>query len=145
MKILTPRNNKDYYDYLTGIYGIDEKVVYDRRQYTILARLDSPFFSYSRMEKDAPKKEIRSWKWSGRRGKWVTEAVADEQYCMLEVGLKWYFFKVERYLDDSLSVHLDWKIEKTKSITRHQRIGVSPMTFLRRMRLIGGGQMRTWI
>ena len=81
----------------------------------------------------------------GRRGKWVTEAVADEQYCMLEVGLKWYFFKVERYLDDSLSVHLDWKIEKTKSITRHQRVGVSPMTFLRRMRLIGGGQMRTWI
>lgn len=131
MKILTPRNNKDYYDYLTGIYGIDEKVVYDRRQFTILARLDSPFFSHSRMEKDAPKKEIRSWKWSGRRGKWVTEAVADETYCMLEVGLKWYFFKVERYLDDSLSVHLDWKIEKTKSITRYQRVGVRPMTFFK--------------
>lgn len=57
MKILTPRNNKDYYDYLTGIYGIDEKVVYDRRQFTTLARLDSPFFSYSRVEKDAPKKK----------------------------------------------------------------------------------------
>ncbi len=25
MKILTPRKNKDYYDYLSGIYGIDEK------------------------------------------------------------------------------------------------------------------------
>ena len=26
MKILTPRNNKDYYDYLAGIYGMDEKL-----------------------------------------------------------------------------------------------------------------------
>ena len=45
MKILTPRNNKDYYDYLTGIYGIDEKVVFDRRRFTIISRLDLPIFS----------------------------------------------------------------------------------------------------
>ena len=34
MKILSPRNNKDYYDYLTGIYGMDEKAVFDRRKKT---------------------------------------------------------------------------------------------------------------
>lgn len=64
MKILTPRNNKDYYDYLTGIYGIDDKIVYDRRQFSILARLDSMFFNFSRREKDSPKKEDRSWEWA---------------------------------------------------------------------------------
>ena len=42
MKILTPRNNKDYYDYLTGIYGIDEKVVYDRRH--IIGKTKSTFY-----------------------------------------------------------------------------------------------------
>lgn len=131
MKILTPRNHKDYYDYLTGIYGIDEKIVYDRRQFTILARLDSPFFNLDRMEKDAPKKEIRSWERTGRRHGWVTKSVGNEMYCMLEAGLKWYFFKAERYLDDSSAVHIDWIIEKIKSITRHQRIGVSPMTFFK--------------
>ena len=59
MKILTSRNNKDYYDYLTGIYGIDDKVVYDRREFTILANSDSLFFNHTILEKDTPKKDIR--------------------------------------------------------------------------------------
>lgn len=49
MKILTPRKNKDYYDYLSEIYGIDEKVVYDRRQVTVLKSLDTPLFNYNRL------------------------------------------------------------------------------------------------
>lgn len=56
MKILTSRKNKDYYDYLTGIYGIDEKVVFDRRQFTVLTSLDSPFFNYQRNERDKQKR-----------------------------------------------------------------------------------------
>lgn len=129
MKILTPRNNKDYYDYLTGIYGIDDKIVYDRRQFTILARLDSPFFNFSQMDKDSPKKETRSWEYFGRRGKWVTKFVGNEMHCMLEAGLKWYFFKVERYLEDSSGVHIDWEIVKTKEIAKSQRLGETPITF----------------
>lgn len=125
MKILTPRNNKDYYDYLTGIYGIDDKVVYDRRQFTVLARLDSPFFSYVRMENDALKKAVRTIECK----KWVTQYLATELYCMLEVGLKWYFFKVERYLNNSLEVCLDWTIAKTVEITKEQKLGETPMTF----------------
>lgn len=131
MKILTPRNNKDYYDYLTGIYGIDDKIVYDRRQFSILARLDSMFFNFSRREKDSPKKEDHSWEWAGRRGKWVTKFVGNEMYCMLEAGLKWYFFRVERYLDDSSAVHIDWEIIKTRRISKYQRLGATPMTFFR--------------
>ena len=59
MKILTSRKNKDYYDYLSGIYGIDEKVVYDRRQFTVLKSLDTPFFNYHRLETDMPKMKDR--------------------------------------------------------------------------------------
>lgn len=129
MRILTSRNNKDYYDYLTGIYGIDEKVVYDRRQFTILVRLDSPLFNFARMEKDAPKKEIRTTEWIGRHWKWVTEYVATELHCMLEVGLKWYFFQVNRYLNESDEVCLDWEIVKTKEIAKSQRLGKTPITF----------------
>lgn len=129
MKILTPRNNKDYYDYLTGIYGIDPKVVYDRRQFTVLARLDTPFFSKNATEKDTPKKEIRTQKWIGRHWVWANEYVATTLHCMLEVGLKWYFFEVERYLDNLSNVCLDWKIVETKEIAKSQRLGISPMTF----------------
>lgn len=131
MKILTPRNNKDYYDYLTGIYGMDSAVVYDRRQFTVLARLDTPFFSKTATDKDTPKEEIRTQKWIGRHWTWVNEYVATTLYCMLEVGLKWYFFEVERYLDNLSNVCLDWKIVRFKEISKSQRLGISPMTFFK--------------
>lgn len=69
MKILTPRNNKDYYDYLTGIYGMDEKVVYDRRNFTLLSTIDSPMFNYTRSDLDKPKQERRSWERVGNKCK----------------------------------------------------------------------------
>lgn len=131
MKILTSRNNKDYYDYLTGIYGIDDKVVYDRRKYTILSNSDSEFFNQTILEKDAPKKEIKTRKWIGRHWKWVTEYQATELYCMLEVELKWYFFKVDRFLDETANLCLDWKIITTREIGKDKRVGVAPMTFFK--------------
>ncbi len=131
MKILTTRNNKDYYDYLTGVYGIDDKVVYDRREFTILSNSGSLFFNRTIIEKDAPKKEIRTRKWVGRHWKWETEYRATELYCMLEVGLKWYFFQVDRYLDEASNVCLDWKIITTKKITKDKRVGLAPMTFFK--------------
>lgn len=131
MKILTSRNNKDYYDYLAGIYGIDDKVVYDRRKFTILSNSDSLFFNHTIFEKDAPKKEIPSRKWLGRHWKWVREYRATELHCMLEAGLKWYFFQVERYLDETANVCLDWKIITTKETTTDKRVGMAPMTFFK--------------
>ncbi len=131
MKILTPRNNKDYYDYLTGIYGMDPMVVYDRRQFTVLARLDTPFFNKTATEKDTQKEEIRTQKWIDRHWIWVNEYVATTLYCMLEVGLKWYFFEVERYLDNLSNVCLDWKIIQSKEISKSQHLGISPMTFFK--------------
>lgn len=126
MKILTPRKNKDYYDYLTGIYGIDEKVVYDRRQFAILSRLDHPIFTPKKLEKDAPKKEVPIWM---REDKKIPEYKGTIFECMLEVGLRWYFFEVERYLDSNSKVCIDWKFVKEKEITKQQRVGTYPITF----------------
>lgn len=80
MKILTPRNNKDYYDYLSGIFGIDEKIVFDLQKFTIISRLDLPIFSYKPLEKDAPKKEKPSRQW---RDKKVTEYECAKFECLL--------------------------------------------------------------
>lgn len=131
MKILTSRKNKDYYDYLTGIYGIDEKVVFDRRQFTVLTSLDSPFFNYQRNERDKQKTKERTREWIGRKCQWVTKYVGTDFHCLLEVGLKWYFFKVERYLDDSFHVCIDWNLAKTKEISKNQHLGTAPMIFFK--------------
>ena len=123
MKILTPRNNKDYYDYLTGIYGIDEKVVFDRRNFTLLSTVDYPIFNYTPNDHDKPKQERRSWERVGNKCKWVINYEATQQFkCMLEVGLKWYLFEIERYLDKSGNVCIDWKHKKQfKSKNRNER------------------------
>ena len=126
MKILTPRNNKDYYDYLTGIYGMDEKIVFDRRKFTILSRVDHPLFSSELLAKDAPKKEKPSWQWKNKQ---IPEYEGTKFECLLEVGLKWFFFKVERYIDDNSKVCIDWKLVKEKDISKRQRVGLSPITF----------------
>ena len=126
MKILTPRNNKDYYDYLTGIYGMDEKIVFDRRKFTILSRLDNPLFTSDMLETDAPKKEKPSWQWKNKR---VPEYEGRKYKCLLEAGLKWFFFEVERYLDTDSRVHIDWKLVKEKETAKHQRVCTSPITF----------------
>lgn len=135
MKILTSRNNKDYYDYLTGIYGMDEKVVYDRREFSILSNTALPFFNHAILEKDAPKKEIRTREWIGRHWKWATKYRATELFCMLEIGLKWHFFQVDRYLDTASNVCLDWKIITTKEITKDKRVGIAPMTFFKAIQI----------
>lgn len=132
MKILTPRKNKDYYDYLSGIYGIDKKVVYDRRRFTLLSTLDIPHFNYCKSNLDKPKEEMRSWDKVGRRYKWITKYVATQIYhCMLEVGLKWYIFEVERYLSDVGNVCIDWKLTKTIRIKKSQRTSSIPITFFK--------------
>lgn len=131
MKILTPRNNKDYYDYLTGIYGEDEKIVYDRRSFTVLTNLDSTLFSYVSTPKDSPKREVRRSQWVGNRLKKVSVYQATDLFCILEVGFKWYSFQVERYIDPSGKVCLDWKLLGVKVVTKAQRAGEAPMTLFK--------------
>lgn len=61
MRILTPRNNKDFYDYLTGIYGIDERVIFDRRSFTSLKNMDSYLFDNEIRPEDRKKRVQKIW------------------------------------------------------------------------------------
>ena len=129
MKILTPRNNKDYYDYLSGIYGIDDKVVYDRREFNILENIDSPYFSKIKKEEDKPKQESRIYGKRGPGGKILYEYIGKVTYALLEVGLFWVVFKIERYLDEKDNVNIDWTIEEKFNIEKSLHKGSTAMTF----------------
>ncbi len=105
--------------------------MYDRRSFTVLTNLESPLFSYVSTPKDSPKKEVRRSQWVGSRLKKVTVYQATDLFCILEVGLKWYSFQVERYLDSSGKVCLDWKLLGVKEVTKEQRAGTAPMTLFK--------------
>ena len=114
MKIITPRNNKDFYDYLTGIYGIDEKVVFDRRTFTILKNSDSPLFSKIKRPEDREK---------------IYLPVGSFIYSLLEAGNHWYIFRTERYLDDYGKVYIDWCFIKKIVVDKKIHSGETPLTF----------------
>ncbi len=72
------------------------------------------------------KKELPRWL---RKDKHIPEYEGAKFECLLEVGLRWYFFEVERYLDNNSKLCVDWTLTKQTEISKHQRVGSSPMTF----------------
>lgn len=129
MRILTPRNNKDFYDYLTGIYGIDERVIFDRRSFTSLKNLDSPLFSNIIRPEDR-KKEFKKYDtYDHVNDTWFKRPIGEFFKCLLEAGNHWYIFRVERYLDDYGKVHLDWEFIKRFVIEKQLHGGNTPVTF----------------
>lgn len=66
---------KDYYDYLSGIYGIDEQIVYDRRSYILFEH--PMFIKGSELDR-------------------LSFFYKKEEYYALEVGFSQYLFKVTR-------------------------------------------------
>lgn len=104
MKILSKR--KDYYDYLVGKYGIDEMIVYDRRDCTVLAHDEYNIaFSKKKMYNDKPKREVMSY----RNGKRVSEMVGLRTEVFITYGKKTRKFLVERYLDALGNVRISHK------------------------------------
>lgn len=129
MKIITSRNNKDFYDYLISIYGIDEKVVFDRRQYNVLKLSDSPFFCMERLPKDEKKEKKKYVVYDHIKERYVSRPIGKFMLGLLEVGLNWYIFRVERYLDDKERVSIDWECIKKIEIEKRFHAGVTAMTF----------------
>ena len=120
MKIID--NKKDYYDYLQGIMGIDEKVTYDRRGSTVVGPSEyyvfnypygfDLFFSKKPFTCDKPKTKKTLWDsakhdfknsrfnigWKRGHKEQIEEG--DIHYLFLEVGYHQFIFEVERYLDE---------------------------------------------
>ena len=115
MKILNG-GKKDYYDYLTGIYGIDEDIVYDRRNGEVPRPRDCRGEEYlltHKLYSDKPK-EVKLDYVYDEQGKFVrkTMPVGLILYFVIEVGFVQYLFALERYLDDNGKVRLDPKLIK---------------------------------
>jgi hypothetical protein len=88
MKIID--NKKDYYDYLSGIYGIDELAVYDRRGSVTWAQYKDgfPLFVDTRRVKDdvfIPEKRKRWWR-------------PHRRFLCVEAGKRQYLIMAERIL-----------------------------------------------
>ena len=94
---------KDYYDYLSGIYGIDEQIIYDRRDYDVPA--------YPEI--------IKGMKLSH----WSLLDKLDEYY-VLEVGYYQYLFKVNRE-----GQFAQWELLKKFTVGR--KIADVPMALIR--------------
>ena len=110
-------NKKDYYDYLSGIYGIDNLIVYDRRgsvpispdcvwlkgaEYYFSQRilpLDKPITGKQRWElKSIAKRRLaEQTKKSSYSKPWPE---GDIYHFILEVGYTHYRFEIERWIDE---------------------------------------------
>lgn len=104
-------NKKDYYDYLSGIYGIDRNIVYDRRGSVMInpnrIHLNYPheqlFAQEYSLDKPRTLKRYYSLpEWHSKENhKWSHQVLSgDYYYFLLESGYRHYFFEIERYLDD---------------------------------------------
>lgn len=94
---------KDYYDYLSGVYGIDNDITFDRKEPFIIhgnemnynQNLDMLFF----------KQKMRHEPLYYKNGKHIYSGLFNNKHCfVLEVGYKQYIFELTRYLkkDDTL-------------------------------------------
>jgi hypothetical protein len=108
MKILNG-GKKDYYDYLTGIYGIDEDIVYDRSNAHVFRDTFgiSEYFLPLRNHLDQERKHLKTYHYQGNKlvYDWVWRA--RELDIVIEVGYMHYLFSIERYLDDNGKVILN--------------------------------------
>lgn len=132
MKILD--NKKDYYDYLVGIYGIDNNIIFDRRN-SINIDLHSishfkPFlfaielaeekeFSYM-YNKQLTLERKNHKEWDYNKGKIVENYYGKYYYFILEIGTTHYNFRSEQYIENgkgNIEITLLDKKENQKKVS----------------------------
>lgn len=100
---------KDFYDYLAGIYGIDNDVVYDRAKSHVFRPMEvgDTYFCKTRLYNDRCKKETKGRHYVN--GKYVYGIFYEglKLHFVIEIGFTQYLFMVERYLDNNLEVQLE--------------------------------------
>ena len=131
MKIING-GKKDYYDYLVGIYGIDNDIVYDRREFHVLNQVkystpigirfffDNTIFSdhngFGGSMADSPRVPHGYLKTIyGRKHSFV-----------LEIGFYQYLFEVERYISDDGKLIIEPKLVEKFDNRKH--FGNTPIT-----------------
>ena len=140
MKILSNRGNKDYYDFYSGIMGIDNLIVYDRRKCINSGEVNNcPLFAYSKMYNDKYRNKLkRLWSIKGFANfKNYRDSDAKPPYeegeiyhYILVIGMHYYFFEVERYLDEKDNVILNyWLLEEGERNQKMDNLSTEPIFF----------------
>jgi len=142
MKIID--NKKDYYDYLSEMYGIDDLIVFDRR---ISKMLNSEkgmeaCFCMDKISSDKPLVAKRKWeldsivkrkemakakKYNYRK----TSLEGNVYHYILETGLNQYYIEVERWIipDKPNDVVVEYRLILTKNDIKN-RISDSPVCII---------------
>lgn len=123
---------KDFYDYLVGIFGIDEDITYDRREFMVLR--DMPVYEHVGMcfnpQKyygDKNKQTVRTWRSVNGKFKLDTFLQGQVYHFILEVGFEHFLFQVERYLENDI-VKLDYKLIKQFEV--REKKGTTPLAIM---------------
>lgn len=129
MKIICKRGEKDYYDYLQNLYGIDELVVYDRRN-SFPIDLSNFYIGYGLDNIFKKTKEFDDIKRRLVKGYGMKKPVLKGRffYFVIEIGYHHYYFKVERYLDDNDNVVLVPEMTEKKKVELDKRLSDCPMS-----------------
>lgn len=133
MKIING-GKKDYYDYLSGIYGIDEDIVYDRRDGYVFRKLNAgeQYFIKEKNWQDKPKQEIRGMHYEGDKYLYGTYYRGLDFMIVIEVGFIHYLFHIERFLDENdkveMNIRLVWKKQVTEKKSKAP-IAVIPVEY----------------
>lgn len=131
MKILN-RGKKDYYDYLAGIYGIDNDIVYDRREFIVLNQttysisIDIGFFfdkTIFRIYNNC----LGDLSDSPRVPHGYSKTIYGRKHSfILEIGFYQYLFEVERYISDDGRLIIEPKLVEKFDNGKH--FGNTPIT-----------------
>lgn len=143
MKIID--NKKDYYDYLQGIMGMDDKVTYDRRGSKIVSvseyqSYDFPsttdlWFNKKRYKDDIKRRKIKTWHsnaYKHRKASFSWKSREDIMeghiyYMFLEVGYHQFIFQIERYLDDNDNLQMDVNIVDHRVVDKKEKVSDKPL------------------
>ena len=145
MKIIDSK--KDYYDYLQGILGMDEKVTYDRRGSKVILpsefyNFDSPFpydLCFSKLPYKCDRKRVKKTIWQSckyenriDRHSWSWKKSGDSYegtiyHLFLEVGFHQYIFEIERYLDEDNKLKTDVSIVEKKTVGKGDKKSEAPL------------------
>lgn len=98
-------NKKDYYDYIVSIRGLDNDIVYDRRNSVKLAdsylQYGQEYFYMTPLYTDKYREMKKDWWRNGKKIEYKRELKGNIYHYVLEVGNFHYLFEIERYLDDN--------------------------------------------
>lgn len=143
--------NKDYYDYLVGVYGRDTDIVFDRRDSIRLNNgikdFENPYWCMKKLYNDEPKQvnsTFNRWRYlcQGSKSPLIDfkEKIGHIFFIIIEIANTHYYFKIERYLDDREIVHIDpTLLEVRKDI---KRVGKGMINVIRCSYTIFNGELK---